>query len=336
MSHTLTTHSLPPQEQSDYHYADTAYRFDPEHTYPLADAPFGGFALGGRGDPRTGIPNEWLNEELNECGYTELNTAEKPDADAHWHLRQDNIDAPIRMDHETLRAGSLGKYTGAFTHIFALGYMGKLLFWFSTVTGAIFCMAKTGQFSTDVLLKFALTFASIAAAAAAVWKGCDFILARSAQKMGSDTRPVFELCRRTGQVRLWHKTERYIEHDIPFTEMAPIVEAMYSPTHNQYRLKLVKPGTDIKVDLSQMTGVSSSKGDIERMWAFIQQYMDVSLPLADVPAFEPFRSIDPTTAAYDRHTQRNPRYWRDMDDQLYKDVIRLLRQEQYQLFDHSA
>ncbi|WP_412053218.1 hypothetical protein [Pokkaliibacter plantistimulans] len=334
MTPTLPPHALPPQEQSDYHYADTAYRFDPEHTYPLADAPFGGFALGGRSDPRTGIPNQFLDEEINACAYTDLGTPDKPDADAHWHLRQDNIDSPFRIDHEKLRAGSLGKYTGAFTHIFALGYMGKIIFWLFFVVAIALTASEINNHDLESAIAYAKT--GFTMAAAAVWKGCDFILARSAQKMGSDTRPVFELCRRTGQVRLWHKTERRIEHDIPFTEMAPIVEAMYSPTHNQYRLKLVKPGTDIKVDLSQMTGVSSSKGDIERMWAFIQQYMDVSLPLADVPAFEPFRSIDPTTAAYDRHTQRNPRYWRDMDDQLYKDVIRLLRQEQYQLFDHSA
>ncbi|WP_412053217.1 hypothetical protein [Pokkaliibacter plantistimulans] len=334
MSHSLTPHALPPQEQSDYHYADTAYRFDPEHTYPLADAPFGGFALGGRGDPRTGIPNQFLDEEINACAYTDLGTPDKPDADAHWHHRQDNIDSPFRIDHEKLRAGSLGKYTGAFTHIFALGYMGKIVFWFATVVGCIVSMIMGDRFGLEGFLGYFSFYTCLAAAA--VWKGCNFILARSAQKMGSDTRPVFELCRRTGQVRLWHKTERRIAHDIPFTEMAPIVEAMYSPTHNEYRLKLVKPGTDIKVDLSQMTGVSSSKGGIERMWACIQQYMDVSLPLVDLPEFEPFRPIDPTTAAYDRHTQRNPRYWRDMDDQLYKDVIRLLRQEQYQLFDHSA
>jgi len=48
-------------------------------------------------------------------------------------------------------------------------------------------------------------------------------------------------------------------------------------------------------------------------WEFLQQYMDVSRPLPDVPMLEPVRAHDPVTAEYDRRTGRPPRYWRDMD-----------------------
>ena len=41
--------------------------------------------------------------------------------------------------------------------------------------------------------------------------------------------------------------------------------------------------------------------------------MDISKPLPDIPSMEPYRSMDPVTAAYDQKHKRPPRYWRDMD-----------------------
>jgi len=48
-------------------------------------------------------------------------------------------------------------------------------------------------------------------------------------------------------------------------------------------------------------------------WEFLQQYMDISKPLPDVPTMEPFRDKDPVTAAWDKAHNRPPRYWREMD-----------------------
>jgi hypothetical protein len=48
-------------------------------------------------------------------------------------------------------------------------------------------------------------------------------------------------------------------------------------------------------------------------WEFLQQYMDISLPLPDIPDLEPYRHLDSTTAAYDKQYSREPHYWRDMD-----------------------
>jgi hypothetical protein len=47
-------------------------------------------------------------------------------------------------------------------------------------------------------------------------------------------------------------------------------------------------------------------------WEFLQQYMDTSMPLPDVPELEPYRHLDPTTAAHDKEHNRPPRYWHDM------------------------
>lgn len=53
---------------------------------------------------------------------------------------------------------------------------------------------------------------------------------------------------------------------------------------------------------------------------FLQRYMDVSQPLPDVPALEIHCHKDPTTAAVDKRKRRNPRYWRDMDEESVKKI----------------
>ena len=61
-------------------------------------------------------------------------------------------------------------------------------------------------------------------------------------------------------------------------------------------------------------------------WEFLQQYMDISKPLPDIPSLEPFRHNDPVTAAYDQKHNRPPRYWRDMDlekaEKLHKAAVK--------------
>jgi hypothetical protein len=49
-----------------------------------------------------------------------------------------------------------------------------------------------------------------------------------------------------------------------------------------------------------------------REWEYYQQFMDISMPLPESPYLEPYRHLDPTTAAYDKKHNRPPRYWRDM------------------------
>ncbi|MDX1756449.1 MAG: hypothetical protein R3175_10350, partial [Marinobacter sp.] len=50
--------------------------------------------------------------------------------------------------------------------------------------------------------------------------------------------------------------------------------------------------------------------EVYAYWDMIQQFMDVSGPLPDVPIFEPFRARDPVTAAHDERTGRDPFKWR--------------------------
>ena len=52
--------------------------------------------------------------------------------------------------------------------------------------------------------------------------------------------------------------------------------------------------------------------EAEQDWEFLQQFMDVSQPLPDIPRLEPFRHRDPLTAQWDQQHHRPSHYWRNM------------------------
>lgn len=53
---------------------------------------------------------------------------------------------------------------------------------------------------------------------------------------------------------------------------------------------------------------------------FIQNYMDISKPLPDIPILEPYRHLDPVTAAHDQQTGRDPHYYLTMDNATWRKV----------------
>lgn len=58
--------------------------------------------------------------------------------------------------------------------------------------------------------------------------------------------------------------------------------------------------------------------EVYAYWDMIQQFMDVSGPLPDVPIFEPFRARDPVTAAHDERTGRDPFKWRKVTREAWR------------------
>lgn len=57
------------------------------------------------------------------------------------------------------------------------------------------------------------------------------------------------------------------------------------------------------------------------LWDFLQNYMDISRALPDMPELEACRRDDPVTAAFDASQGRNPRYWMEMDDVAFKGKV---------------
>ncbi|QKK79855.1 hypothetical protein [Marinomonas primoryensis] len=130
---------------------------------------------------------------------------------------------------------------------------------------------------------------------------------------------VFELNRTTGMVTLFKKNKPFFTH--PFIEFDCVL--MSSPTQQgflNYSLTLIHRYRDysVGVPISGSMGANHKVIEYHRFWNMVQRYMDISQPLPDILVLEPARQRDPTTIAYDKEHNRNPRYWRDMTDKEFK------------------
>jgi hypothetical protein len=53
--------------------------------------------------------------------------------------------------------------------------------------------------------------------------------------------------------------------------------------------------------------------------------MDISRPLPEIPAHEPYRHLDPVTASHDLKNGRNARYWIDMENDTFNIKVKQMR-----------
>tara|TARA_R110001583_G_scaffold185575_1_gene345786 strand:- start:2208 stop:3275 length:1068 start_codon:yes stop_codon:yes gene_type:complete len=130
---------------------------------------------------------------------------------------------------------------------------------------------------------------------------------------------VFELNRTSGMVTLFKKNKPFLTH--PFIEFDCVL--MSSPTQQgflNYSLTLIHryQNYSVGVPISGSMGANHKVIEYHRFWNMVQRYMDISQPLPDILVLEPARQRDPTTIAYDKEHNRNPRYWRDMTDKEFK------------------
>ena len=99
----------------------------------------------------------------------------------------------------------------------------------------------------------------------------------------------------------------------PFEEFDAYVERVIQHGGIFYRLMFVHRYTGKQFSQTSLSRVEPSREEVMALWDMLQRYMDVSQPLPDVPRLEPFRHLDPVTAAHDQATGRPARYWRDLD-----------------------
>ncbi|ASA55643.1 hypothetical protein [Vibrio gazogenes] len=145
-------------------------------------------------------------------------------------------------------------------------------------------------------------------------------------------RKKYCLNRETGMVTLYGAGNRKI-FTHPLIEFDCILAS--NPNHQgllSYRLMLVHRYSNYKhgVNIGSLVGVNAPVAEYHRLWNMIQQYMDVSKPLPDIPMLEPFRHLDPTTAEYDQQTNRDPRYWRQMSDEAFEAQLTKIAKAQEQ------
>ncbi|MDN6319814.1 MAG: hypothetical protein L0J77_08610, partial [Marinobacter sp.] len=104
----------------------------------------------------------------------------------------------------------------------------------------------------------------------------------------------------------------------PFEEFDAYVERVIEAGGIFYRLMFVHRYTGKQFSQTSLSRVEPAKEEVMALWDMLQRYMDVSQPLPNVPKLEPFRHLDPVTAEYDKQTGRNPRFWRDLDIDAWK------------------
>ncbi|OJS99918.1 hypothetical protein [Marinobacter nauticus] len=125
-----------------------------------------------------------------------------------------------------------------------------------------------------------------------------------------------EFNRVTGQVRLAMGGGRFFK--APFVEFDAYVDRVIQQSGVFYRLILVHRYTQKSFHKMAFSSIEASKSEVLATWDMLQTYMDVTQPLPDTPRLEPFRHLDPVTAEHDKRTGRNPRCWRDLDLEAWK------------------
>ena len=139
--------------------------------------------------------------------------------------------------------------------------------------------------------------------------------------------PLWELNRQTGMVTVfdydnngeYKKNGTIGELTAPFHEFDAYV--ISSPDRQGLPLNVLNLShryRDIRINFAPLVHQSDDVNEHFALWDYIQNYMDVSRPLPDIPYLEQYRHLDPITAEHDRRTGRDPRYWVDMDEETFK------------------
>jgi len=143
--------------------------------------------------------------------------------------------------------------------------------------------------------------------------------------------PLWEFNRRTGLVTVfdYDNDGEYKKNGTGGEKVAPFYEfdayVTVSPDRQGFPnnvLSIVHRYQDSWINMANFVAPSGSASEPCGLWDYLQNYMDITHPLPDTPELEAFRHLDPTTAEYDRQTGREPRYWRDMDDDTFNAKVR--------------
>ncbi|MCQ4315540.1 hypothetical protein EA797_02235 [Stutzerimonas zhaodongensis] len=231
------------------------------------------------------------------------------------------------IDHERYRHASLSKRS---LFWFYLWVGGRFVFWvmaiFLPLTWLVGAAALDDEYLSNLLAiiketawTFLVPLACWAIGSLVVHKLTNCVVRPS-------KGPLWEFNRRTGMVTIFdydnmgeHKRSGTIgEFSYPFHEFDAYISS--GPDRQGliwHQLHLVHRYHDLAIDLSPIVSKDSSMAPHFAAWDFLQNYMDTSRPLPDIPLFEQHRAQDPVTAEHDRRTARPERYWRDMDDETW-------------------
>ncbi|MCD5976839.1 hypothetical protein [Pseudomonas quasicaspiana] len=254
---------------------------------------------------------------------------EKKAAGSYVPALYEHVDFHDRHDHERFRFSLWSTRSQFWLHllIFGKGFflvgLAPLMF---ALVAAIYTLPNTPIEITIDTFKY--VFPWVTGLPLICWALGSLVIHKFPKLWVKPSRgPIWELNRRTGLVTLfdynnngeYKKNGTIGELTAPFYEFdAYIVSVAERQGSMNHVLFLAHRYRDIVIDFSALVNLDNRWQMPCALWDFLQNYMDTSGPLPELPRYEEFRHLDPTTAVYDQQTGRPPRFWIDMDDATYK------------------
>ncbi|MCH8533324.1 MAG: hypothetical protein LAT65_21000 [Saccharospirillum sp.] len=128
--------------------------------------------------------------------------------------------------------------------------------------------------------------------------------------------------RRDKGVFVRYKKQKPVE-EIPFDELETTLSTnpIHGQIHTVMSLRHTKTNRIVWYSLSGQPADPGAQVKHAINWEIWQHFMDVSRPLPDIPKFEPYRQLDPTTIEWDKKHGRPPKLWENMDDETLLKLI---------------
>jgi len=319
------------------YYAPTAYRLDSiPNQSPSAERSwlkrFGKKRLPW-GDPLEIAPDAFMRKRspsnLRFREQMRQERVEQQAAGTYVPAPYEHVDFHDRHDHERFRFSLWSTRSQFWLHllIFGKGFflVGIIPTMITLVSSAFYLSDPWLEVMAEMIIDFFSWFIGIPLLC---WAIGSLVIHKFPKLWVKPSRgPIWELNRRTGMVKLfdyknngeYKKNGTIGELTAPFYEFdAYIVSAPDRQGTMNHVLCLAHRYRNIVIDFSSLVNLDTRWQLPCALWDYLQNYMDVSGPLPELPRYEEFRHLDPTTAAYDLKTGRNPRFWIDMDEATFK------------------
>jgi hypothetical protein len=143
--------------------------------------------------------------------------------------------------------------------------------------------------------------------------------------------PLWEINRRTGLITKFDYTDfkdqkKAKEIKIPFYEFDAYIITNPDPQGLPMNgLSLAHRYSNIAISFNDLIVPDNTTQQPCALWDFLQNFMDISRPLPEIPAHEPYRHLDPVTASHDLKNSRNARYWIDMENDTFNIKVKQMR-----------
>jgi hypothetical protein len=245
----------------------------------------------------------------------------------------EHIDLHDRLDNERIRHAQFPASSKFWIYMQIIGKGGAIIISpFMLISALLVIDYNEPDWLKNMLTLLAETFLYLIFPLLALW-GAGYTVINFFPKLWikASRGPLWEFNRRTGLVTVfdYDNNGEYKNKGAIGEKVAPFYEfdAYITVTPDRQGLPnnvlcIVHRYRDIWINMGNFVGASNSTSVPCALWDYLQNYMDISKPLPDTPELEAFRHLDPTTAEHDRQTGREPRYWRDMDDETFKTKVR--------------